>query len=506
MRGKLSRGARHQTARTGLAATQVEAHSTVYAVPMLFRTFLVVGATAWALMLSGCQAPGPVAEPPAAPVTTPTERPAGQDEETATFPLFAEACNTWDTEQLEWRELASATVSSVSGGEDREIALTSTPLPPGPAGRYNAAIEVCPGFLWILSHEGTSRFISLDTAVWAEGPTLATRGETGSISTRGAASGGPAWGFRDALAVGNSVYLSDAVLDATNECVRLDVHHIDTATLLTPNPQARIVYASDPCVSYQDDWRPSAPLKIHFGGALAFSEQHDELFVSIGDFHIAASAIGQADAVGQEGLTADYSLVLDPDAAITAVVAISSPATTATSRIFAKGLRNSLGMTHSLDGDLWLSDHGPRGGDEINLITEGANYGWPLASEGQPYDRSQWPAEVSWLPDPWLSFTTHDVPGITAPEFTWTPAQAPGELVLYNPEEVMFPEFQGTMLMGTLRGEALIRLSRDSAGVITEFRIPLGERIRDLTVTTRGEIIGLTDSSRLLVLTKKENP
>ena len=465
-----------------------------------------VGAAVCALALSGCQAPGPVAEPPLAPVSAATEQPAGASEDTTELPVFAEACSTWDLERLEWRELGSTKTSTISDSEGREVVVSEAPLPPGPASRYNAAIEVCPGFLWILSHEGTSRFISVDTTVWAEGPTLSTSGETGKISAPGIASGGPAWGFRDALAVGDAVYLSDAVVDTANSCVRVDVHHVDTTALLNPNPRTRVVYSSDPCVSYSDDWRASAPVKTHFGGALAFSKKHDELFVSIGDFHIAASAVSQADAVGQAGLSADYALVLDPDAAITAVVAIASPATTATPRIYAKGLRNSLGMAHSLDGDLWLSDHGPRGGDELNLIEEGAHYGWPLASNGQPYDRSQWPTEPAWLPEPWRGFTSHDVPGVTAPKLTWTPAQAPSELVLYDPQEVMFPEFRGDMLMGTLRGQALIRLSRDSAGVITESRIPLGERIRDLTVTSRGEIIGLTDSSRLMILTKKVNP
>lgn len=479
--------------------------SAVYARAMSLRSALVVGTMACLFVLSGCQAPSPVAEAPPAPIPAPSEQTPTTTRDSA-IPLFAEACDTWDTGQLEWRELGSSTTSTVSEPSGFEIEVRQTPLPSGPASRYNAAVEICPGFLWVLSHEGTSRFVALDTEVWAAGPTLTTSGETGNISVRGVSAGGPAWGFRDALAVGNALYLSDAVIDTSKDCVRVDVHRVDTASLLDSSPESHVIYSSDPCVPYLDEWRSRAPLKTHFGGALAYSQDLNELYVSIGDFHLAASAIGQAEAVGPAGLEADYAILLDPEAAVSAVVAISSPESGATSRIFAKGLRNSLGIAHSLDGDLWLSDHGPRGGDEINLITDGSDYGWPLASAGIPYDRSEWPAESTRLFGSWLSFTTHDVPGVTGPEFVWTPAQAPSELVLYNPENAEFPEFVGEMLMGTLRGEALIRLSRDASGVITESRMPLGERIRDLTVTQSGQIIALTDSSQMLILGMKVGP
>ena len=465
------------------------------------RSALVMGVTSCLLVLSGCQAPSPVVEAPPGPVPAPAEQAPTTTRDSA-IPLFAEACTNWDTGQLEWRELGSSTTSTLSDPSGVEIEVSQTPLPYGPASRYNAAVEICPGFLWILSHEGTSRFTALVTAVWAEGPTLTTSGEVGGISVRGVSAGGPVWGFRDALIVGNALYLSDAVIDTSNDCVRVDVHRVDVASLLESTPEAQVIYSSEPCVTYLDEWRSKAPLKTHFGGALVFSEETNELYVSIGDFHLAASAMSQAEAVGPAGLEADYAILLDPEAAVSAVVAISSPETLATSQIFAKGLRNSLGMAHSVDGDLWLSDHGPRGGDEINLITDSSDYGWPLASAGIPYDRSEWPSDSIRLFGPRLSFTSHEVPGVTGPEFVWTPAQAPSELVLYDPETAQFPDFVGDMVMGTLRGEALIRLSRDASGVITESRLPLGERIRDLTVTQNGHIIALTDSSQMLVLSR----
>ena len=486
------------------ASTQVTPTTTVYAGAMSLRSVLISGVTGLALVLTGCQTAGPVVESPAPPVSGSLD-PLGDTPSGVTeIPAFAEACDTWDTEGLEWRELTGVATSIVSDSERLDVAVTRASLPEGPASRYNAAIEVCPGFLWVLAHEGTSRFVALNDNVWATGPTLSTSGETGAIPARGVASGGPTWGFRDAIAVGNQVYLSDAVIDVSKQCVRIDVHRVDTNSLLAQTPNSAVIFSSDPCVSYQDEWRSVAPIKTHFGGALAFSAELDELYVTIGDFHLGASAISQADAVGPVGLAADYAILLDDSAAVSTVVAITAPSAVADSRIFATGLRNSLGLAFSQTGDLWLSDHGPSGGDEINIMVEGGDYGWPLFSAGRPYDRGQWPNNSDGLPEPWLDFTDHDSPLVTKPVFTWTPALAPSELVLYQPTEVMFSEYRGDMLMGTLRGEALIRLSQDASGGITETRLPLGERIRDLTVMSQGHIVALTDSSRLLILTRGE--
>ena len=468
------------------------------------HTWLISGALGLTLVVTGCQAPGPVVPAPAPPSPSVTEDVGDTDTGVTEIPAFAEACESWDTQELEWRELTGVATSSLSDPGGTEILVTSAALPEGPASRYNAAIEVCPGFLWVLSHEGTSRFIAVEDKVWAAGPTVATSGETGSIQARGVSSGGPVWGFRDALAVGNHVFLSDAVIDVVEECVRQDVHRLDTAQLLTGVADTTVVYSSTPCVSYVDQWRSVAPIKTHFGGALAFSHEQDELYLTIGDFHLAPSSIGQAAAVGSPGLDQDYAVVVDSQSAVSVVVAISQPSNEPEARIVATGLRNSLGIAFSKKGDLWLSDHGPSGGDEINIIVEGADYGWPLYSTGRPYDQAQWPSDPARWPDSRVNFRNHNSPGITGPEFTWSPAVAPSELVLYEPSEVMFPDYVGDMLLGTLRGQALIRLSTDDSGVITETRLPLGERIRDLSVLGSGHIVALTDSSRILILSGNE--
>jgi len=464
------------------------------------HAWLTSGVLGLTLVLGACQAAGPVAQAPAPPPPSSTEDVGDTTAGVTEIPAFAQACDTWNAEDLQWRELTGVATSSVSDPGGTDILVTSAALPNGPASRYNAAIEVCPGFLWILSHEGTSRFIAVEDRVWAAGPTLATSGETRSISARGVSSGGPVWGFRDALAVGNHVYLSDAAIDVEQQCVRQAVHRVDTAQLLSGATGTTVVYSSTPCVSYADQWRSAAPIKTHFGGALAYSHERGELYLTIGDFHLAPSSIGQANAVSSVGLDQDYAVVLDSESAVSVVVAITRPANEPEARIIATGLRNSLGIAFSSEGDLWLSDHGPNGGDEINIIVEGADYGWPLHSTGRPYDQAQWPRDPARWPDPRVNFQDHDNPGITGPVFTWSPAIAPGELVLYDPTQVMFPDYVGDMLLGTLRGQSVIRLSEDASGVITETRLPLGERIRDLTVLSSGHIVALTDSSRVLIL------
>jgi glucose/arabinose dehydrogenase len=246
--------------------------------------------------------------------------------------------------------------------------------------------------------------------------------------------------------------------------------------------------------------RSTTPIKTHMGGALAYSTELDELYVSMGDFHLGASQIGQAVGAGLEATELDYEILLDETAALSAVVAISSPSTSPTERIFAKGLRNSLGMTIDGQGKIWLTDHGPGGGDELNEIREGGNYGWPLTSEGQPYDRDSYPSDSNLLLAPWLDFYQAEVPGAIAPEISWTPAVAPSKLVHYSPNSTAISEWEGDLIFGTLVGQSLIRVTVSGDGTFEQSRLQVGERIRDVILTSDGSLSLLTDSSMLLIV------
>lgn len=151
--------------------------------------------------------------------------------------------------------------------------------------------------------------------------------------------------------------------------------------------------------------------------------------------------------------------------------------------IWSWGHRNIQGLAvRPGTGQIWLHEHGPQGGDEVNLIRRGANYGWPRATHGEHYGGGQ----IS----PYTS-----LPGMEDPVHVWTPSIAPSGLAFYEGDA--FPGWRGDMLIGALRGRMLVRLSLAGDRVVAEERIPTyGERIRDVRVGPDGRVYLLTDSPR----------
>ena len=457
---------------------------------------LLVQAIVATLLVSACaSAPGPEVAPPARPSAS-LQAPQSSSEN----PKFSQACTRWDPSLLEWRKLLDASSKNVSDSTGIEAVLSRSSLPSSAANRYNTGVEICPGFLWIVTHAGESRFISLADQTWSVGPKLETSGSTENIGASGVESGGAVWGFRGSVTSGDWLYLSDAVVDTEAECVRVDVHRVAISNLLANDNSTTIIYESKPCLDYSSDRRARTPIKTHMGGALAYSTERDELYVSMGDFHLGASRIEQAVTAGLEATELDYEILLDEATSLSAIVAISSPSISPNERIFAKGLRNSLGMTVTSDGKIWLTDHGPGGGDELNEILEGANYGWPLTSEGQPYDRRSYPIDSNLLLAPWLDFYQVQVPGAIGPNIFWSPAVAPSSLIQYSPSSVVIPEWEGDLIFGTLVGQALIRVTASGDETLEQSRLEIGERIRHVILTTDGSLALLTDSSSLFTV------
>ena len=151
------------------------------------------------------------------------------------------------------------------------------------------------------------------------------------------------------------------------------------------------------------------------------------------------------------------------------------------------GHRNPLGLAFDSEGRLWSSEMGPKGGDEINLIEAGGNYGWPEASNGSNYDGSDIPDH---RPDD----------GFTAPLVWWNPSVSPGSLMIYQGEE--FPAWRGDAFVGALSGEALIRVDLDGATATLAETWPMGARIREVEQGADGAIWLLEDGpgGRLLEL------
>ncbi|QWT21583.1 PQQ-dependent sugar dehydrogenase [Bacillus sp. NP157] len=161
------------------------------------------------------------------------------------------------------------------------------------------------------------------------------------------------------------------------------------------------------------------------------------------------------------------------------------------SETWSTGHRTPYGLAFAPDGQLWELEHGPRGGDELNLIQRGKNYGWPLVSYGVNYDG---------VPIP----STDTRPDLVKPVIYWVPVIAPGSLMFYTGS--MFPEWKGSALISGLVSQGIIRVTVDGKGGATAVnRWSLGKRIRDIEQAPDGSVWIIEDakSGGLFRLTPK---
>jgi aldose sugar dehydrogenase len=152
--------------------------------------------------------------------------------------------------------------------------------------------------------------------------------------------------------------------------------------------------------------------------------------------------------------------------------------------IWAYGLRNPEGLAFNpADGTLWEQEHGPKGGDEINIIDKGMNYGWPVVSYGVNYDGTP------------VGNGKVRMPGMTDPVWHWTPSIAPSGMTFYTGD--LFPGWKGSLFNGALKYQLVSRLSLKDDKVVKEERLlqGLNERIRDVRQGPDGALYLLTDNS-----------
>lgn len=156
--------------------------------------------------------------------------------------------------------------------------------------------------------------------------------------------------------------------------------------------------------------------------------------------------------------------------------------------IWSFGHRNPQGAAlHPETGQLWIHEHGPRGGDEINIPKAGKNYGWPLVSFGSHY---------SGIPIP----DNANRADIIYPLHYWTPSIAPSGMMFYVGNK--FPSWQGSLFVGALAGQHVARLELDGQQVLSEEKIidDLGVRVRDIAVDSDGYIYLLSDDNNGKIL------
>ena len=150
--------------------------------------------------------------------------------------------------------------------------------------------------------------------------------------------------------------------------------------------------------------------------------------------------------------------------------------------IWSYGHRNIQGAAiHPVTGKLWTIEHGPRGGDELNIPEPGRNYGWPVVSHGLEYS-----GEL-------VGSGQKRLPGMEDPIAVWTPVIAPGGMTFYQGD--LFPAWKGDLLISGLRSRALVRLELAGHRVAHEERLleTLGHRIRDVAVGPEGAVYAVTD-------------
>ena len=223
--------------------------------------------------------------------------------------------------------------------------------------------------------------------------------------------------------------------------------------------------------------QPKVDSGQHFGSRLVFARD-GKLFITTGDR-------GQGDPAQDLSSHIGKVIRINPDGSVPP----DNPFVGrqgARPEIWSYGHRNAQGAAlHPQTGELWESEHGPRGGDEINIARAGKNYGWPLVSWGNHY---------SGLP----IAKPNTRPDLTDAIYQWTPVIAASGLAFYTGDA--FPSWRGNLLSGGLVSRGIVRLILDGNKVTGEERIGLGARIRDVDQGPDGAVYVLTDEDNGRIL------
>lgn len=231
-------------------------------------------------------------------------------------------------------------------------------------------------------------------------------------------------------------------------------------------------------------WRqaPKVTGRGHYSHRIAFSPDERYMFIGSGDRQKLDPAQDNSNTLGTiVRLNLDGTVPADNPFA-----GRGSP----TDQIWSYGHRNILGLAFDAEGRLWNMEHGPAGGDELNLVQAGGNYGWPLVSGGEHYDGRPIPDHSA--NDPYVD-----------PVVNWTPVIAPGNFIFYQGD--LFRGWKGSALFAGLRSEALIRVEMNGTSAREAGRFAMGERLREVVEGPDGAIWLLEDgeSGRLLRLTPR---
>lgn len=250
-----------------------------------------------------------------------------------------------------------------------------------------------------------------------------------------------------------------------------------------------------------------------FGAVIAFAPDGKSLFLASGERQRFTPAQDPDQALGKiihlaldgtpwpgnpgAGKTGAPSVgVIDPPKnTAAAATAPTRPFTfdgpnTAPAATWSSGHRNPYGLAFDTGGRLWEVEMGPKGGDEVNLILPGRNYGWPRVSNGTNYDGLD-------IPD------HRPGDGFEAPRLWWNPSISPGGMLIYG--GALFPAWRGSMFVAALSAKALIRIALTGDQARPAEQWEMGARIRDVAEAPDGALWVLQDDGKLLRLTPAPN-
>jgi len=213
----------------------------------------------------------------------------------------------------------------------------------------------------------------------------------------------------------------------------------------------------------------------HWGSRLVF-DREGKLFVTLGDRH------AYRDSAQDLGSHLGKIVRIRPDGAIPPDNPFVGKAG-ALPEIWSYGHRNVQGAAlHPVTGKLWAHEHGPQGGDEVNVVRAGANYGWPVITYGKEYVTGFSIGEGTQRAD------------IVPPVRYWVPSIAPSGMTFYTGDA--FPKWKGSLFVGALRGQILVRVELDGEKFVREERLltELGSRIRDVRQGPDGRLYLLDDT------------
>jgi glucose/arabinose dehydrogenase len=219
---------------------------------------------------------------------------------------------------------------------------------------------------------------------------------------------------------------------------------------------------------------PTLESTLHAGGRLVFAPD-GTLFVTLGERSVLegrrqardlGSHFGKVVRIHPDGSIPRDNPFVDRDGA--------------RPEIWSLGHRNILAAALDADGRLWIGEMGPRGGDELNLVEKGKDYGWPTIGYGEEYSGAP------------IHEATQG-PGMEQPVYYWDPVISPSGMTIYSGD--LFPEWRGDFFLGGLSGKALVRLVVEGDRVVGEERLltDLGARIREVVQGPDGALYLLTD-------------